>query len=311
MVQEEGIGRVRRLAGSGASLTFTGGFAVLLTLASIATAALADTPILLADARAASPESLATGDQLLLSDQDGPLRFAGHDLRLVGFSGIVGYASDVAYVVVVQGEAMDGRHRAHPGELLLLPPFGAPVGVQRFDAERLARQWSAPARAARPQVFGRLNTIAAGQSRSLFFGRLSRTTFNAAAPGGARRELASRTLLGARVVRDIRFDGRSDAASVELRIVTAFRDALIAGDAEAVAALMDPTPFGGRQLAGGAREARLLSAQGLLASRNWAAALDGAPPTPDGRRWQVGAVRLTLRSLDDFTFIHTVEGGAR
>ncbi len=285
--------------------------ALAVALAALGSAAHAEPPILLSDARPSTPDSLATGEQLLLSQETGPLRFAGRDLQLTNFSGVIGYANDVAYVVVVEGAVRDGARQAAAGRMLLLPPYGAPAGVQRYDAGRLARQWSGPARAARPQAFSRLNLIASSQSSGLFFGRLSRTSFNAAAPAGARREMAGRALLGAPAVRAIRFDGQSDAASVERRIVTAFRDALAVGDAETVAALMDPTPFGGRALAGGAREARLLSARGLIASRDWRASFAGADPAPGQGFWQVGSLRLTLRNVDDFTFVRTIEGGVR
>lgn len=279
--------------------------------------AAAEPGILLADARPGDSEALATGDQLLLTGREGALRFAGRELRLAGFSGIVGFASEVAYVVVIAGEARDGALRAAAGQMLLIPPYGAAPSVQRFDAARLRARWSAAARTAEPASFAQLGALAARQHRGLFFGRLARTSFNVAAPGGAERELAGRSVRGAGAVRDLRFSGRSDPAAVERGIVEMFLAALVAGDAERVASLMDPVPFGNTDLRGGAAEARLAMARLLIGQRDWSAALSGAQAERDGQtnNWRLngpaGRGAIALRPMGDFAFVRAIEMGGR
>lgn len=284
------------------------GGAVAAMLLAAASPAAAEDGIRLADAAAANSETMATGDQLLLTGRDGPLRFAGRDLTLSGFSGILGYASETAYVLVIDGEMSEGSRRIGPGRMLLIPPYGAPSDVQRFDAARLRDRWGDQARAAQPAIYERLDTLAGRQASGLFFGRLGRTSSNVTAPRGPERELAGRTLLGNPSIRAIRFDGQAGAAAVERRIVDAFRAALMSGDAPAAAALMDPMPFGGRALGGGAREARLLAARALIASGDWPSLLGSGEPEQADGRWRLGRITLTLHRVDDFAFIQHIEG---
>lgn len=271
----------------------------------------AEPGLLVADARSADSERLAAGDQLLLENLSGHFPFAGRGLDLEGFTGIVGYASEMAYVVVIDGEVRDGARRVRPGRMLLIPPFGAAPDIQRFDAARLAASWSVPIREARPLVAERLASIARGQRRGIFFGRLSTTRFNVATSGQPRRELARRALLGSETIRSIRFAGVGDTASVEGRVLDAFRQGILAGDAESVAALMDPMPFGGRSLAGGAAEARLLAARALIASRDWPEMIGTGEPVQENGRWRLGNAVVNLHAIDDFVFIRSVEESAR
>jgi hypothetical protein len=271
----------------------------------------AEPGLLLADARPAESEALAAGDQLLLEDRSGPFAFAGHQLDLDGFTGIVGYASEVAYVVVLDGAVRDGDRRVGPGRMLLIPPFGAAPDVQRFDAARVAASWSAPFRAARPQVAERMASIARGQQRGIFLGRLGTTRFNVATSGQPGRELARRALLGSETIRSIRFAGVGDAAAIDRQVVETFAAGLRSGDAERVASLMDPSPFGGRSLAGGAVEARLVAARGLIASRDWNALLGSEAARAESGVWRLGTAALTLRRIDDFVFIQRIEGEAQ
>ena len=277
----------------------------------IAAPSLAEPGLLVADARPADSENLAAGDQLLLENRSGPLGFAGRQLELDGFTGIVGYASEVAYVVVLDGAVRDGDRRVGPGRMLMIPPYGAEPAVQRFDAGRLAASWGAPIRAARPQVAERMASIARSQQRGIFLGRLGTTRFNVATSGQPGRELARRALLGSETIRSIRFAGVGDTDAVERRVLDAFRNALLAGDAESVAALMDPMPFGGRALAGGAAEARLLAARTLIGSRDWRSELGTSEPVLNEGRWRIGGAAVTLRLVDDFAFVRNIEGVSR
>lgn len=277
--------------------------------AALATPAEAETGILLADARSAEHASLDTGQQLLLENRSGAFTFAGQRLDLDGFTGVVGYSNELAYVTVIEGSASAGEVRAERGWMLMLPPYGGEPMRERFDAIRFSQQWSEVARGAAPKAYASLEALGRRQGLGVFFGRYGQTGFNVAASGSADRERARRALLGAEAVRDVRFSGENDPHAIEQRVVTTFLAALIEGDAEAVAALMDPTPFGGRALAGGAQEARVATARTMIASRDWRALIGSAEPTLSDGQWRAGAVRVRLRSVDDFTFVGLVQGG--
>ena len=290
-------------------------FAGLAALALASAPASADPGILLAAARPGDSDSLGAGDQLLLEDRSGPLSFAGRALVLDGFTGILGYSSEAAYILVIDGRVMDGARRVTPGKMLLIPPYGTEPSVQRFDAARLRASWSEAARQSRPDTYARLGSIAAGQNRGLFLGRLSRTAFNVAAPAGVDDELAGRTVRGADAVQAIRFSGESDPAAIERRVVDTFLAALAAGDVEGVAALMDPVPFGNTDLRGGAADARLAMARLLIGQRDWAGLLREASVARQGAGnvWTLSAPdmrgTLALRPMGDFVFVRTIEVG--
>lgn len=282
----------------------------MLTLAwTLPAPAAAQPGINLADGQGADSTALETGQQLLIENRQGTLPFAGRQAELAGFTGVVGYANELAYATVIDGMVSVDGVSAERGWMLMLPPYGGAPILERFDASRFARQWSAAARAAAPGTFASLEKLGAGQRRGVFLGRYGQTRFNVAASGSADRERARRSLLGADAVRDVRFSGESDPQAIEKRVVRTFLAALAAGDAETAASLLDPVHFGGRALSGGAREARVAAARSLSASRDWHALIGSAEPLPDDGAWRAGAVRVTLRSVDDFTFVHRVEGG--
>lgn len=285
--------------------------AVALGVLGFGGAALADNGVLLADGRSADSGRLSTGQQLLLTGRTGALPFAGREIAMEGFSGIVGYANDLAYVAVLEGTASVGEVQARAGSILILPPYGAPPTAERFDAARLVPKFSDPARQAAPTAYASLERIAASQSRGIWLGRLGRTRFNVAASGSARNERATRTLMGDPAIREIRFSGASDPRAVEQMVASRFLDALKAGDARTVAALLDPAPFGGRSLGGGAEAARLQAAQALIASRNWSQAIGAATPQFANGAWRAGTAEVRLRALDDFVFVSRVSGGAQ
>src|SRR5690606_36057100 len=147
-----------------------------------------------------------------------------------------------------EGSAAAARDIAGAGQMLILRPYGAAVSVEQFDAIRLSKQWSDRTKAAAPQAYASLERIRDGQELGVWFGRLGQTSFNVAASGSARHEQQTRALMGDPTVRDIRFSGASEPEHVERLVVASFVDALKAGNTGAVAALMDPTPFGGRTL---------------------------------------------------------------
>lgn len=284
---------------------------IAMGVASSLPAANAQAGILLKDGSPAQSTTLATGEQLLISSHSGPLPFAGRQIALSGFSGIVGYSNELAYVVTLDGSAAIDGDAASPGHMLIIRPYGAPVSVEPFDAIRLSGKWSDAARQAAPQAYAALGRIREGQELGVWFGRLGQTSFNIAASGSARHEKSTRTLMGHEAVRDIRFSGASDPMAVEKLVATTFLDGLKAGDAQTVAALMDPTPFGGRGLGGGGDEARLMVASSLIASCNWSAiAGTSAPQLTDGA-WRAGQAAIQLRTIDDFVFVSRISGGTK
>ena len=268
----------------------------------------AETGVLLANAQAGHSERLATGEQLLINSDASSMPFAGRQVDLDKFVGIAGYANEVAYIAVIEGSASVNNEKAKPGQLLLLRPYGAKIGVERFDAIRLTQQWSEVVQAAAPDAYASLARIKNRQQRGVWLGRLGQTSYNVAASGSAANERATRRLMGESAVRDIRFSGASDPMAVEKMVATSFLNALKSGDAEAASALMDPTPFGGRTLAGGAGEARLIAARALIASQNWANIVGSDEPTFRDRVWRAGGATLALRPIDDFVFVSRITG---
>lgn len=268
----------------------------------------AETGLLLSNAEGGNSAQLSTGEQLLIEASSTKMPFAGRQIGLDKFVGIVGYANELAYVAVIEGLASDGNEMAKPGQMLLLRPYGAQSGVEKYDAIRLADQWSQVTRTASPTAYASLTRIKSKQQRGVWFGRLGQTSYNVAASGSAKNERATRRLMGEAAVRDIRFSGASEPMDVEKLVVTRFLDALKSGDAETVSALMDPTPFGGRRLSGGADEARLLAARAFIASRNWTNIVGSNEPIFSDRMWRAGGASLVLRPIDDFIFVTRISG---
>lgn len=298
------IPRAARLAGASIGMT-------ILALTVGICVSHAQTGILLADAKAGSSTTLATGEQLLITGHSGALPFAGQQVTATAFTGIVGYSNELAYLVVLDGTASLGSYAAGAGQMLILRPYGASASVEQFDAIRLSKQWSDGAKDAAPAAYASLERIKGGQELGVWFGRLGQTSYNVAASGSARYEKATRTLMGNEAVRDIRFSGASDPMAVEQMVATNFFNALKAGDAQTVAALMDPTPFGGPSLAGGADDARVMAARALIASRNWAQVASTASPHLSDGAWRAGEASLQLRSIDDFVFVSRISGGTK
>lgn len=285
--------------------------AIVLALTGGVPSASAQSGILLNDGKAAQTATLATGEQLLISGQSGDLPFAGRKIALSSFTGIVGYSNELAYVVTLDGSAAIGGEAATAGHMLILRPYGAPVSVEPFDAIRLAGKWSDGAKTAAPEAYAALERIKGGQELGVWFGRLGQTSFNVAASGSARHEKSTRTLMGNEAVRDIRFSGASDPMAIEQMVATNFLEALKTGDARTVAALLDPTPFGGRALTGGADDARLMAASALVASRNWTQVAGASAPQLTDGAWKSGDASLQLRTIDDFVFVSRISGGTK
>ncbi len=258
-----------------------------------------------------------TGEQLALSRESGTISFAGHEVKLSSFAGIIGFASDVAYIVTLEGSAAAGPDVAERGEMLLFPPMGMRPLVERFDAARLRDGWGADERAAMPGIYASLDQLADKQEKWIFFGRLGATNFNVAASGEAKGELARRTIVGDDALRDLRFADFPDRQTFEAAVVQSFVDALAGGDVKSVAALMDPEPYGNTDLRGGGGDARLMMAEALLAERDWSRVLSGAadPAYERGSTWAVNSGNntafITLRPLGDLSYVESVYVGGK
>lgn len=313
------IVRSRRRRGVGArALTAAWPSTGLLSAALLVSGPASAAPgMLLEDGRTSESEALAAGEQLVVEQRNGQLAFAGRSLALLEATVILGYASEVAYAIVVDGRAADGDLVAESGSMLMIPPYGANPVVQRFDAARFAASWSDRAKAARPAAFAALESVANRQRAGLRLGRFSRSRLNITAPGGASPELARRSVKGAAAVQAIRFSGQSDMAAIERSVVDRFLAALAENDAETVAALIDPVPFGNQDLRGGASDARVMMARELIDERDWKAALAGVSPERqgDGNIWKLngagGQGVLVMRPMGDFVFIRAIEMGGR
>ena len=260
-------------------------------------------------------KNLKTGEQATISNITGSASFGGQEIELSNFSGVFGISSDTAYIISAAGRVRHSDVSAKPGEVLILTPYGGEPVKQTFDASRFLASWSKENSARHPQVFAALEKIKSSQKRAIFMGLYRETSFNVAAPGSSNSELARRTIVGSKVIQNIRFSSENDPKRVERLVVYAFRDALVSGDAAALASLLDPTPFGGTDLRGGAGGARLLKARQMIESQDWGALLGTAEATPmtGGNLWALSAGQnrysIQLRPVGDFTYISSIAQG--
>ncbi|MCB2067510.1 MAG: hypothetical protein KDE15_12825 [Erythrobacter sp.] len=257
--------------------------------------------------------ALDTGDQLVIEQAQGPLAFAGHQIELDGFSGVAGYGSQAAYLIVIEGRARLGDLEAGPGRMLLIQPLGAGTELARYDARRLHRSLSEQAGLSDLPVLAELDAVARGQARGLWLGRLSSTSFNVATMGNAAQEEQRRARVGDPALRDLRFAEAADPAARERQIVGAFLGALARGDAGEVAQFLDPLPFGDRALSGGGDAARLAMAQALLAERDWRGFAGATPLAAGAATWRANgsssAAEIRLRRTTEFAFVQSITVG--
>ena len=250
-----------------------------------------------------------------LDAQTGTLAFAGQRITLSGATGLTGMSSEVAYVAVSQGTATADGKVARAGQMLLIPPYGAAVSVQRFDASRLLASLNPQTRPALPNLAAQLTAIKAGQQRAIWLGRLGRTNYNVAAPGTGDAELAARTVTGVAAVQNIRYSGEANPTTISQKVVDTFLSALARGDAATAASFLDPVPYGTSDLRGGASDARLMMARELIAQHPWATLLkdSAANRAEEDNTWKIvgpsGQGELVLRPMGDFIFVRSINVG--
>lgn len=256
---------------------------------------------------------LRTGEQVVLDRRSGLLPFAGREILLDDFIGVAGYASGVAYLLVLSGSARLGDDKVGRGRMLLMPPFSGKPMMERFDADRLRKAWPAAATAAAPEAKTALDSLASAQAFGLFTGRYQRTRFNVAASGAAAREPELRALVGGAAVREIRFSKDGNPSTAEYRVIASAARALANGDAASLADLLDPTPFGGRNIGTQGVDGRVLFARALLAQRDWRRQLTSVAATRGIKpnQWLLGGPNgltiITLRPTTDFAFVGSVD----
>lgn len=258
---------------------------------------------------------VASGKPVELLQHNEPITFAGQEVQFEDFSGLIGHSADLAYVVVADGKAVIDDRKAGRGQVIVIPAMSDEFAIQRFDAERLiqSRGDKSPLSA---ELTALVESIARGQSAGLFLGRLKRTNFNIAASGSAKNELARRSIVGKKVVRDFRYGGVSNINDAERQIVSRFMTALIDGDAESLSAMIDPLAFGATDLRLGGDEARQLMAKSMIAERNWRDQFAGfqvEASNPQERQWRVlgreNNATIKMRSTTDFSFINSISVG--
>ena len=257
-------------------------------------------------------DGLSVGAQSIATNQTGSFDFAGHSLTADGFSGLVAYSSDAAVVAVANGTVRFNGETIGAGQAIILPPLGVDPAIVRYDAKRLIAEWTEAQKSNFPSVFNKFQRIAKKQSRAIFWGRLAPTTINIAAPGSAEEEQARRSVVGADVITQIRYQANQDAGDIESGIVSAFLAALKSEDEAAVAALLDPSPFGRMDMRGQPSQARMLLAKRLINQRNWATALGNSAAIVSDDTWYAGPdknVTLKLKRLGDFAFVETINVG--
>lgn len=266
-----------------------------------------------ADAQETETISASIGEQRAVEERSGMVRFAGHEIELDSFAGFAGQASDIAYLLVVRGTARGRDVKAGPGEMLLLPPLGAPVSKLRYDAERFAASVTTTASGASQPLLKDLRLVARRQAAGKFWGLYQPTRFNIAAPVSADDELARRSVMGNETVHLLRFSDIEDDVVLEAAIVRKFETALREKDSRKVAALLSSAAFGAGDLRGGGMRARELFAEQVVRSHPWAELLSDAEfqPTDQRRIWELTGptpVQLGLRPYDDFLFVAFIGG---
>ena len=246
-------------------------------------------------ARHSGPATAESGTRFVrLPDGAAPASavLAGRSVLFDGTSAMIGASSDAVFVAVARGSAKAGDVKAGPGEALMLQPYGRSPSVVSFDAGRMAAMFGPQPPETLQGFVADLAAIADEQSVGIFFGLYQRTLFDLQNPGGPRIEGGRASVMGAPEVVRIRYSGVSDPAQIEAMVIERARAALVARDANALAQLLDPAPYGGDDLSGGGDEARLLVARELTAQYGGQAARNAT---------------LRTRPFSDFVFVSSVE----
>ncbi|PIE24028.1 MAG: hypothetical protein CSA60_03885 [Neptuniibacter caesariensis] len=255
---------------------------------------------------------VALGQPILVENLSGLRQFAGKDINFNDFSGLLGYSTEVGYVMVISGIVATDALDAQAGEILLIPAYGTQPSVERYDAQYFADSKYAEKVSGLKRLSQALDEVVAKQRSGIFWGRLRRTAFNVTAPGSADHELARRSVVGSDIVHDIRFSGISDADQIEEVTVEKFRQAMVAGDEKVVAALLSPAVFGETDIRGGASKAREMLAEHIINKENWKTVLANGRfqrtqvPNVWSMKTSHGRVFLKTEPVNDFTYVNDI-----
>ncbi|MEM1160591.1 MAG: hypothetical protein AAGJ28_06630 [Pseudomonadota bacterium] len=253
---------------------------------------------------------MASGDQAIVRASGAEaFPFAGHSLQLANAVALIGLSADAAHVAVVSGSIGIGELTVGPGDVVIIPPYGAEPTAHGFDAARLRAALPATAATAATDFVAMLDLVAKDQELGIFLGRYASTAFNLQAPLSALEEERRRAAVGSAEVAAIRFSSNSDATRIEAEVVDAFLNAMASADTDAAAEFIDPAPFGGAIDALSA-DARRAYTRGLAQKANWRRLAGSAPRKIRDNLWQAGPsqrpVTLTLQPKSDFIFISQI-----
>jgi hypothetical protein len=216
-------------------------------------------------------------------------------------------SSEFLTVAVLDGTLADAKIVAKAGEALVTPLDGK--GTQRFafDARRLAAtlppQWAT-------EVGPSLDRVAARQKRARFWGRLEPVNVNATAPTSPQLEGVRASYLGNDTIVALRREANGNPQTLAALTAKRFAEALAAGDARAVADLIDPKPFTASGATATAwQAARLDFATKLTTDPALNAAMTSAPGPVAGDQtaFDTGGYRIRLVPRDRAMFVTAVE----
>jgi len=260
--------------------------------------------VLVATAASAAPPSR----QLLTVPPGGSATVAGLKLDAAEASvAIVNLSSEFATVAVISGRISADRHDARAGEALLAPLDGGKIRRFGFDAQRLAA--TLPAEWAL-QTAAPLQAIARRHQRQRFWGRIEPVSINAGAPVAPELEGVRQSYLANPTIAELRRTAAGDPVRLAGMTASRFAAALVAGDAAAVADLIDPKPFTDTGTDTAAwQAARAAFARKLAADPVLQGAMASAP-TPvagDQTAFDAGGYRIRVIPRDRAMFVAAVE----
>lgn len=232
---------------------------------------------------------------------------AGYQARRATLA-LVSLSSEFVTVAVLSGELVQGKTTARSGQALVTPIDGKAPRRFGFDAARLAAtippQWAADTTAPLAQ-------LAASQKRAKFWGLVEPAGVNTAAPVSPQIEAVRQSYLGNATVVALRQAAQGKPQTLAGLTATRFAEALAAGDAHAVADLIDPKPFTDTGAEAGAwQAARLAFAQKLTGDESLKAAMAAPPSAATGMPEAFdagGAFRIQLVARDRAMFVAAVE----
>jgi hypothetical protein len=221
---------------------------------------------------------------------------------------VVSTSSELVTIAVIAGQLAQGSTVAKAGQALVTPIEGSTTQRFGFDAARLAATLPAEWQS---DVSAPLDRLAADQQRAKFWGLTEPAGINASAPMGPQVEAVRQSYLGNDTIMSLRRAAQGRPEVLAELTARRFAEALAAGNAAAVAALLDPKPFTDTGAAATAWQAtRLAFAQHLTGDETLKQAMTTAPVAVAGASdvfLADGAFRIQLVTRDRAMFVTAVE----